>query len=720
MNYPDDNAVILSIIIPIHNAGVFIEQTLTALFKNKLPHVEIIFIFDNCTDDSLLKVENFLKKIEFENYKLVNSNNRSTSKSRNQGIDIASGTYVAFLDHDDIVDSSMYQRLIKYTQETDNVDVVRCGFSTGHNNNVTIYNEILPNRKSYPFRGIFVWNGIFNLGFLNNNKIRFKEGYGEDYEFNLDLLVNSATEGRIVEQSVYYHWRQHEDNLHKKRTAADFFARAEGILCSKEHFFMQNSDIASEFAHWVIDYTNHLATGIHLKDLAKVYCSHKKIHKFLNNGHQALIEDKALREMIKANSESAFLNAASNLQLQPHLKPTNSNRYINTYKHQVYRLKSVWKNTGGGIKFASYTIKRYGPKFTFLQSAEPNQSKLSTQQNKEMINERIAFLDAFDGDKAVFFVFGQEYISGGLISIYSIANELRSHGIEPIMVAAPGPVQPRNKLFPNQEIVIPWSEFVKKHWNNIKYFMIPEVKVPEFSELIEKSNLSYSNSTLNILNQNIELMPEIKTFKYLYNAFKKITMTTAHERYTSQEVSNKYNTPITHLSTYLSYRDYMIRPFDEKRDLILYSVDDHPLKSRIIDSLWKKNSDYEHKIVKGLTYSSYIELAHAAKFSFSFGEGLDNYFIEAFFTGGIGITVYNPEFMPAIFLSLDNVFSSYPEMEREAAFLIEKLKKDHSYRKTLWEKNFSILSKLYDDRIYKQKLKNYLCGFVDFTPKNMN
>src|SRR5690606_24403102 len=89
-------------------------------------------------------------------------------------------------------------------------------------------------------------------------------------------------------------------------------------------------------------------------------------------------------------------------------------------------------------------------------------------QARETVQERLEYLEESGKLKAMFFVFRQEFISGGLISIYSIAEKFRAHGIEPIMVAAPGPTVSRNRLFPNQELTIPWECFASNKWDDIQ------------------------------------------------------------------------------------------------------------------------------------------------------------------------------------------------------------------------------------------------------------
>jgi hypothetical protein len=211
-------------------------------------------------------------------------------------------------------------------------------------------------------------------------------------------------------------------------------------------------------------------------------------------------------------------------------------------------------------------------------------------------------------------------------------------------------------------------------------------------------------------------MPDKSCIDGLRERVSSITMTTAHLKYTSQHNANKYGVPVKHISTYLSFRDYEIQSHCEKRDTIIYSVDPHFMKDRILRLLRYEFPGYDHVLILGFNYENYLTMIRGVKFAISFGEGLDNYFIEACFTGGMGFTVYNTAFMSAEFLELDNVFTSYPEMERSLPSMMRRIESDAVYRSQLWRKNFDLLSNLYDDRIYSKKIREFLNGSFDFKP----
>ena len=93
-NYPP----LVSIILPTYNRALCIDRAVSSVICQTLTDWELIIIDNNSTDNTVKLIDNFtderisITKIE---------NNGIVASSRNLGIKLASGTFVAFLDSDD-------------------------------------------------------------------------------------------------------------------------------------------------------------------------------------------------------------------------------------------------------------------------------------------------------------------------------------------------------------------------------------------------------------------------------------------------------------------------------------------------------------------------------------------------------------------------------------------------------------------------------------------
>lgn len=93
----------ISVVIPCYNSGKFIKQTVKSALNQKKRPKEIICV-DDGSEDETLRLLNNLKKSGAE-ITIHSQRNQGICGARNTGLDIATGEYVAFLDHDDILHS---------------------------------------------------------------------------------------------------------------------------------------------------------------------------------------------------------------------------------------------------------------------------------------------------------------------------------------------------------------------------------------------------------------------------------------------------------------------------------------------------------------------------------------------------------------------------------------------------------------------------------------
>lgn len=120
-----DNNVKISIIIPVYNAKLYIQDTLDSIFAQNFWDYEVIFVDDGSTDDSL---DYLIKKCaDKKNVKIIsNEVNRGAAQSRNTGFQYASGEYVIFLDADDYFYPQMLSTIYGYAKRL-HADMVSFG-----------------------------------------------------------------------------------------------------------------------------------------------------------------------------------------------------------------------------------------------------------------------------------------------------------------------------------------------------------------------------------------------------------------------------------------------------------------------------------------------------------------------------------------------------------------------------------------------------------------
>ena len=100
-----DNKLKVSVIMPIYNAAEFLREGLDSLLKQTLHEIEIICVNDGSKDQSLEILREYEKKDS--RIKIIDQKNQGAGAARNNGMHVAQGEYLAFLDSDDFFEPNM-------------------------------------------------------------------------------------------------------------------------------------------------------------------------------------------------------------------------------------------------------------------------------------------------------------------------------------------------------------------------------------------------------------------------------------------------------------------------------------------------------------------------------------------------------------------------------------------------------------------------------------
>lgn len=93
---------LISIVVPVYNAGAYIEETIEMVRAQTYRKWELILVDDCSGDDSAPRIEKAIAG-DNTNIRLVRKKvNEGAARARNTGMEEARGRYIAFLDADDV------------------------------------------------------------------------------------------------------------------------------------------------------------------------------------------------------------------------------------------------------------------------------------------------------------------------------------------------------------------------------------------------------------------------------------------------------------------------------------------------------------------------------------------------------------------------------------------------------------------------------------------
>ena len=114
----------ISIIIPVYNVAQYLDKALDSVVNQTYKDIEIICVNDGSTDNSLQIIENYAKKDK--RIKVINQDNSGLYVVRQNGVKVATGDYITYVDGDDWLDADACDKIVSVA-ENSNADIIQYG-----------------------------------------------------------------------------------------------------------------------------------------------------------------------------------------------------------------------------------------------------------------------------------------------------------------------------------------------------------------------------------------------------------------------------------------------------------------------------------------------------------------------------------------------------------------------------------------------------------------
>jgi glycosyltransferase involved in cell wall biosynthesis len=194
---------LVDVVIPVFNGEKTIAKAIDSVLNQDSKFINnIIVIDDGSTDSTVTEV----KKIGIKNLKLIRTTNNGVSSARNLGINHAEANWIAFLDADDIWEST------KIKKQLDIANTKKINFVCGAVNGLSSFKSQKIDALSLARGNIIATSSVLvKREILIQNHPIFKPGitYAEDYLAWLKCLTNNS--GYYSSEVVAtYHFDQNE------------------------------------------------------------------------------------------------------------------------------------------------------------------------------------------------------------------------------------------------------------------------------------------------------------------------------------------------------------------------------------------------------------------------------------------------------------------------------------------------------------------------------
>lgn len=298
----------VSIIIPFYNASKYIVNCINCLKKQKYKHFEAIFINDGSNDDWY----ELFNSAKDERMFSITIEKGGVSKARNEGLRVASGDLITFLDIDDEYTPNFILKMVeKY--EKDNYDICFCNYIEIYKNGNKIIkkidnlkNENLKNdlickllgkkKQNEKLNVMFgsVWRCGFSKSFILKNNLLFENNItiAEDLLFVIKALIKAKTISFIAEELYLYYIRSNSTlNSYKSNKIESDIKLHYEIKNELTNASLYKGDIIDRFL-----YNNFRMYTTSISNLTR--CNNKKIVKLeLNKIFKYFNKDENIKSL---------------------------------------------------------------------------------------------------------------------------------------------------------------------------------------------------------------------------------------------------------------------------------------------------------------------------------------------------------------------------------------------------------------------------------------
>lgn len=262
----------VSIIVPIYNVEKYLSQCLGSIENQTLKEIEIICIIDKSPD----RCYDICKEHQAKDprIKIINKDrNEGLGLTRNAGLAVAQGEYVAFCDSDDYLDRKAYDTVYHIAKEKD-LDICYFNYKRFYNNG-QIKDHTTNHKDMYfmasdkvrkyllemigPFPSEHVNEifpvsscmGIFKRERIESNHVRFiceRKIASEDIIFHLDLLSCVTKIGRV--SSAFYFYRVNNNSISTSYSEKNYY-RSLKLMENVKSKLQKMFDYSDYFPHYI-------------------------------------------------------------------------------------------------------------------------------------------------------------------------------------------------------------------------------------------------------------------------------------------------------------------------------------------------------------------------------------------------------------------------------------------------------------------------------------
>lgn len=276
----------VSVVVAVHNAEKYLKCCLESLTSQTLRDMEIICVDDGSMDGSLAYLQEWATVDA--RIKVLRQTNRGTAAARNQGLCLATGRYIIFLDADDYFAPDLLEKTVRKAEQFV-ADIVifravsfndKTGKQSPLNDKIGQYPQFFTttfNVKKVPqeiFTSFMVvaWNKLYRKSFIDKFGFRFQEiQRSNDLFFTCQTLVEAQR--ILLSDDVLLYYRTGNKSSLQASNDASPLAFYQALFALKEYLSARDYEalVFKSYVKLVLDIVfynlNHIQSSERKKEV---------------------------------------------------------------------------------------------------------------------------------------------------------------------------------------------------------------------------------------------------------------------------------------------------------------------------------------------------------------------------------------------------------------------------------------------------------------------
>lgn len=212
---------LVSVIMPAYNAEAFISEAISSVLAQSVQDLELIVI-DDCSQDGTWELICQFALQDGRIRKIKNEENMGVAKTRNRGMELCCGQYVAFLDSDDYWKPHMLEKMIARAEET-GADIIYCSYAIVDEQGNKLCNDfIVPPETTFResiVRSVITCSSVLVTSELAKNHRFPTDMYHEDIALWFGILKDGGVARGVTEVLGAYRQRADSRSAGKIKSA---------------------------------------------------------------------------------------------------------------------------------------------------------------------------------------------------------------------------------------------------------------------------------------------------------------------------------------------------------------------------------------------------------------------------------------------------------------------------------------------------------------------